>query len=111
SVYRVEQIIYTRTFNHKKYGEEKYFKTIKNLMSSVFDTSIPHATASSISSQLKTKCYGKSGLTDYDSYMMGFNDDILIGVWAGYLDNQLLEDSITKRLPKEIFVKLLNAYY
>ncbi|MDE5856403.1 MAG: hypothetical protein K2H06_05085, partial [Anaeroplasmataceae bacterium] len=103
------QIIYARTYKHKKYGEEKYFKEIKNLMSSVFDASIPHSTASSISNLLKTKCYGKSGLTDYDSYMMGFNDNVLIGVWAGYLDNQPLEDSSTKRLPKEIFVKLLNA--
>lgn len=110
TVYREEQVIYARTYKHKKYGEEKYFKEIKNLMSSVFDASIPHSTASSISNLLKTKCYGKSGLTDYDSYMMGFNDDVLIGVWAGYLDNQPLEDSSIKRLPKEIFVKLLNAY-
>ncbi|MCM1131467.1 MAG: penicillin-binding protein [Roseburia sp.] len=111
TVHREEQVIYARTYKHKKYGEEKYFKEIKNLMSSIFDTSIPHSTASSISKYLKTKCYGKSGLTDYDSYMVGFNDDILIGIWAGYLDNQPLEDSSTKRLPKEIFVKLLNAYY
>ncbi|MDE5855844.1 MAG: penicillin-binding protein, partial [Anaeroplasmataceae bacterium] len=101
TVSREEQVIYARTYKHKKYGEEKYFRTIKNLMSSVFDTSIPHSTASSISNRLKTKCYGKSGLTDYDSYMMGFNDNVLIGVWAGYLDNQPLEDSSTKRLPKE----------
>ncbi|MDE7213345.1 MAG: penicillin-binding protein, partial [Anaeroplasmataceae bacterium] len=110
SVYREEQVIYVRTFKHKKYGDAQYFKTIKNLMASVFDSSIPHATASSISSRLKVPCYGKSGLTDYDSYMMGFSDDVLIGVWAGYLDNQLLEDINTKRLPKEIFTKLLNAY-
>lgn len=110
SIYREDQIIYTRTTKHKKYGIEKYFKTIKNLMSSVFDPTIPHSTASSISSSLKTKCYGKSGLTDYDSYMMGFNEDILIGVWAGHLDNQLLTDSSTKRLPKEIFANLMNAY-
>ncbi|MDE6656646.1 MAG: penicillin-binding protein, partial [Anaeroplasmataceae bacterium] len=109
SVSRDNQVIYVRSYNHKKYGEEKYFKEIKNLMSSVFDTSIPHSTASSISHRLKTKCYGKSGLTDYDSYMMGFNEDILIGVWAGHLDNQLLEDSTTKRLPKDIFAELLNA--
>ena len=79
-------------------------------MSSVFDPNIPHATAASLSSRLKVPCYGKSGLTDYDSYMMGFSDAVLIGVWAGYLDNQLLEDINTKRLPKEIFTKILNAY-
>lgn len=107
---RDNQIIYTRNFKHKTYGEERHFRTIKNLMSSVFDPSIPHSTASSISSKLKTKCYGKSGLTDYDSYMLGFSDNVLVGVWAGYLDNQVLEDTTTKRLPKEIFLNLMNSY-
>ncbi len=80
-------------------------------MSSIFDSSIPHSTAASIASKLPTKCYGKSGLTDFDSYMMGFSDDILIGVWSGYLDNQPLEDITSKRIPKEIFLKLINSYY
>lgn len=92
----------------KVLGIPKYFKEIKSLLNSVFDSHIPHATASSIGSLLKTTCYGKSGLTDYDSYMIGFNDDVLIGIWAGYLDNQKLTDSKTKRLPKEIFLKLMN---
>lgn len=108
---RDNQVVYQRESHYKKYGNEEHFKTIKNLMSSVFDPTIPHSTASSLATQLKTKCYGKSGLTDYDSYMMGFNEDVLVGVWAGYLDNQLLEDTSTKRLPKEIFVSLLNAYF
>ncbi|MDE7162407.1 MAG: penicillin-binding protein, partial [Anaeroplasmataceae bacterium] len=110
SIQRENQTIYKRDLHYQVLGEATYFKTIKGLMSSVFDSSIPHATAASIRNQLKTKCYGKSGLTDYDSYMMGFNEDILVGVWAGYLDNQALEDAQTKRLPKEIFVDLINAY-
>lgn len=110
SIQRENHIIYRRTYRFKTLGEAKYFKTIKNLMSSVFDPTIPHSTASSLNHILKTKCYGKSGLTDYDSYMMGFNDDILVGVWAGYLDNRLLEDLQTKRLPKDIFARIINSY-
>ncbi|MBD5390759.1 penicillin-binding protein, partial [bacterium] len=110
SIQRENQWIYQRTYHFKTLGDAKYFKSIKTLMASVFDSSIPHSTAGSISKQLKTKCYGKSGLTDYDSYMMGFNDEILVGVWAGYLDNRLLEDAQPKRLPKEIFTRMINAY-
>lgn len=110
SIQRENQVIYTRKCQISILGEEKHFKTIKSLMASIFDPTIPHATAASIQTLLNTKCYGKSGLTDYDSYMMGFNDEILVGVWAGYLDNQALEDPRIKRLPKDIFVELINAY-
>lgn len=101
--------IYTAKPKTKILGNPFYFKEVKELMTGLFDASIPHATASSIGSLLKTECYGKSGLTDFDSYMIGFNDDVLIGVWAGYLDNQQLNDSKMKRLPKEIFLRLMNS--
>ncbi len=102
---------YQAKTEYKSLGSSEDFKKIKDLMSSIFDSSIPHSTAASIASKLPTKCYGKSGLTDFDSYMMGFSDDILIGVWSGYLDNQPLEDITSKRIPKEIFLKLINSYY
>ena len=105
-----QQKVYSRIIKKEQFGENAYFAKIKNLMASTFDPSIPHATGSSLSQFLKTKCYGKSGLTDFDSYMMGFNEDVLIGVWSGYLDNSLLEDATVKRLPKDIFLNLINAY-
>lgn len=110
SIQREKQLIYTRNYHFKNFGNKQHFQTIKALMASVFNPEIPHSTASSIYPLLKTKCYGKSGLTDYDAYMMGFTEDILVGVWAGYLDNQPLEDIETMRLPKELFTKIVNSY-
>ncbi len=102
--------LYQANIKNKTIGIPDYYQQIKSLMTGLFNPSIPHATAGSIGPYLKTKCYGKSGLTDYDSYMMGFNEDILIGVWSGYLDNTKLTNSHHKRLPKEIFLKLMNSY-
>ncbi len=105
-----DKLKYTCEDKYQILGEPIHFKTIKELMTGLFSSSIPHATASSIAGLLKTKCYGKSGLTDFDSYMIGFNDAVLVGVWAGYLDSQELTDLETKRLPKELFVRLINSY-
>lgn len=105
-----DKLIYKAFIDPQRLGIPTYFKQIKELMSGLFNSTIPHATASSIGSLLKTKCYGKSGLTDYDSYMIGFNEEILIGVWTGYLDNTKLENSHIKKLPKEIFLNLINHY-
>ena len=89
-------------------GNSEIFTKIKNLMSAVFDNNIPHSTASSISGNLITKCYGKSGLTDYDSYMIGFSNNILVGAWSGYTDNDKLISIEEKRIPKQLFVELIN---
>lgn len=103
-----EKIIYQRKIKQTVLGKEKYFKSIKELMAGTFDSNIAHSTAGYLHNKLKTKCYGKSGLTDYDSYMLGFNDKILVGIWSGYLDNSYLDDAYIKKLPKEIFLELIN---
>ena len=81
---------------------------IKELLEAPFDTTISHATCSSISKYLEMKCYGKSGLTDYDSYMIGFSDKTLVACWCGDINNEPLIEYEYKKLPKEYFVKLMN---
>ena len=82
---------------------------IKSLLSNTFNPNIPNATGKSISHLLNTKCYGKSGLTDYDSYMIGFNDENLVSVWCGDINNEKLNNSNYKKLPKELFYKTINC--
>ena len=78
------------------------------MLASTFNTSIPHSTCSNITYRLKTKCYAKTGTTDYDAYIIGFNDDLLIASWVGYLDNTLLTDNYIKKIPKEMFIEYIN---
>jgi membrane peptidoglycan carboxypeptidase len=92
----------------KMYGKQTPYIQIKNMLGNTFNTLIPHATCTNIAYRLKTKCYAKTGSTDYDSYIVGFNEDILVGVWAGHLDNQKLTNTNTKKIPKEIFIDYIN---
>ena len=96
--------------NKKMYGKQTPYIQIKNMLGSTFNTLIPHATCSNIAYRLKTKCYAKTGSTDYDSYIVGFNEDVLVGVWAGHLDNQKLTNTNIKKIPKEIFIDYINMY-
>lgn len=70
-------------------------KKIVNMMKSMF-------TISSTYLNELTDYSGKSGLTNYDSYMIGFNDTNLISVWVG-TDKEELTDLSLKILPKQIF--------
>lgn len=89
--------------------DEKYTKIIKELMKSMFDTTIaPNVTGRNMSAKLKTTFMGKSGLTDYDSYMIGFNNSYIIGCWSGYIDNKKLTDQSLKAIPKRLFIDYAN---
>ena len=104
------KIIYEQKTNKKALGNAEYFKQIKDIMSGTFDPNISNSTCGHLNYLLKNKCYGKSGLTDYDSYMIGFNEDVLVAVWSGFLDNNILDDHELKRLPKTVFIKQINAF-
>ncbi len=110
-IYEIELNDKSLSFHTKtiQLGNKDICNQIKELMSSVFDVSIPHATCNSIAKKLKTKCYGKSGLTDYDSYMIGFDENNLVAVWSGDINNQKLLNTEYKRLPKELFYKAMNC--
>ena len=84
---------------------ENYTCIISSLMMGMFDQSIAsNVTGASIANSLPKYTKGKSGLTNYDSYMIGYNNDYIIGCWAGYIDNKLLTDNSLKALPKKLFV-------
>jgi membrane peptidoglycan carboxypeptidase len=104
----INDTIYTYTPSKTLIGIPNICDEIKELMGYVFSSSIKYATASSLERKLKYKCYGKSGLTDFDSYMIGFNEDNIVGVWVGDINNSLLTNIEYKRLPKELFCNLIN---
>jgi len=74
------------------------------LLTSTYDYNfIDYASPSclSIAPKLSRKYAVKSGSTDTDSVMIGYNKDVIVGVWAGYDDNQILtakELSYTKHV-------------
>lgn len=89
--------------------DKTIIKQVDNLLKAPFDSSISNSTCSFLNSSLKTPCKGKTGLTDYDSYMIGYTDNNLVCVWAGNVDNDYLADSSIKRLPKILFRDLINS--
>ena len=84
---------------------------INELLTNTFDTNLNsnvNVTGNSISNKLITKASGKSGLTDYDSYMIGYSPLYTIGIWTGNDDNSLLTDQISKEFPKKAFLYIFN---
>ena len=84
---------------------------LNNLLLNTFDTNLGgniSVTGSSISSSLDYKVAAKTGLTDYDSYIVGFTPLYTIGIWSGNIDNSILSDTLSKSIPKLLFPLIMN---
>jgi len=84
---------------------------INDALTNTFDTNmsnIVHVTGESISNKLNTKSSAKSGLTDYDSYMIGYTPLYTVGIWCGNTDNTPLTDSVSKAFPKQLYLEIMN---
>lgn len=84
---------------------------ISDALTNTFDTNMSnsvHVTGESISAKLNTKSAAKSGLTDYDSYMIGYTPLYTVGIWCGNTNNSLLTDQKSKAFPKQLYLEIMN---
>lgn len=53
----------------------------------------------------------KSGTSDWDSIVVGFNPEYTIAVWNGYDDNRVMDSAEDRRIAKRIWKGMFNALY
>ncbi len=86
---------------------------LSEAMTSVFDTNITYnirPTGAIISSLLTHKYAGKSGSTNTDNWMVGFNPDISLVVWTGYDDNRQITKRSDKTFCKYVWADVIESY-
>lgn len=88
---------------------------LNEAMTSIFDNNLTYnirPTGVSIKSLLRSgKFAAKSGSTDTDNWMVGYNNDVVISVWTGYDDNRLITSTEDTKFGKYIWADSINAYY
>ncbi len=68
-----------------------------------------YPTCYDITDKLSNKYSVKTGTTDTDHLIFGYNKDIVIGIWAGYDNNSISENSNSK-LIKNMWVEMIENY-
>lgn len=68
-------------------------------------------TGYSLSYSLNNPFSGKSGLTDFDNWMIGFNPKLVLGVWTGYDFDQTLTNASEKGYSKQLWGYVMNHYF
>lgn len=69
-----------------------------------------YPTLISLLPQITNKYAIKSGTTDTDLIIMGYNKDVVLGVWNGYDDNSVV-DSSKYSYHKNIWIDTMEAYF
>lgn len=109
-----DKILYEKTESSSlKVADETDVFLLNSAMTSVFDRNVSVnilPTGARISSLLSNPFAAKSGSTDYDNLIVGFNQDICIGIWTGYDDNRKITSSVDTSFGKSIWARTINNY-
>ena len=87
---------------------------LNELMTNIFDTNIIYNTRPTgvqIASRLSNTFAAKSGSTDTDNWMIGYNKDLLVSIWTGYDDNILITKKSDKLICKYLFADIVEEYF
>ncbi len=85
---------------------------LNNLLTATYDKDYidyNYPTAINLVSKLTHKYGIKSGTTNTDTWYIGFNNDVVTAVWAGYDDNRNIDKSDYK-YARDIWYKSIEAY-
>ncbi len=85
---------------------------LSETMTNVFDNNLAiniNTTGATIAAKLTKKYAAKSGSTNTDNWMIGFNKNIVLGIWTGYDNNEIVKNSLTKYI-KNIWADAMESY-
>lgn len=103
-------VIYQYKYENEYILNKKYVYILNNMMSNTYNYKMINYTSPtmiSISSLLDGKYAIKSGSTDTDYWTIGYNNDILMMIWAGNDDNSKTKASESK-ITKKIWAKTIS---
>lgn len=109
-----DKILYENKVIKKEISDSDDVYILNEAMTYLFDNRITYnirPTGVSISSLLKMKLAAKSGSTDTDNLFLGYNADIVIGIWSGYDDNKEITNVQDLSFGKYLFADIINGYY
>lgn len=104
-------VLYSKRLNKEQLLDEKKAFILTELMTGMFDEQLDGympVTGTPIIKQLSRPYAGKSGTTEFDSWMIGFSPHIVTGVWVGYDDNRRITRPTEKQYAKKIWAEFME---
>ena len=111
SVTSDDKVLYEHKTTPKRMLQRNETLLLSQLLTSTFDIrNKGYAFPSMYGYQPKVTMAAKSGTSDWDSLVMGYNPEYVIGVWCGFDDNRKLAKQYYAN-SKKIFQDTINTLY
>ncbi len=105
-------IIYSRTLQPKQLLDRDDTLVLTSLLRAPFDIKNTHVSGPSLLGyEPYTTVSAKSGSSDWDSLIVGYNPLMTLVVWTGYDENQVIEDTEERRLSRYMFQDVFNEIF
>ncbi|MEG2507204.1 MAG: transglycosylase domain-containing protein [Longicatena sp.] len=105
------KVIYKRELDSKRLLQRDETLILNQMLTSTFDIANKSYTFPSMyGHEPSIKVAAKSGTSDWDSLVMGFNPEYTIGIWSGFDDNRELKKEYYN-MSKQIFKDTFNTLY
>ena len=106
-----DNILYEHKDNSTQVLDENYVYILNNMLSLTYDYDMidySYPTNISIKALLSNKYAIKSGSTDTDNWVIGFNPNAVMSIWVGYDNNDKLKENDYKYI-KKIWAKTMES--
>ena len=107
-----DNLLYEHKNNSVSVLNNDYVYILNNMLSLTYDYDMidyTYPTNISIKALLSNKYAIKSGSTNTDNWVIGFNKNAVMGIWVGYDDNTNLKDTDYKYI-KKIWANTMESY-
>ena len=105
-------VIYEADYNEETVLDKRYVYILNELLTNTYNYDyIDYAspTLLTIKGLLNHKYAVKSGTTDTDFYVVGYNPEALVMVWNGYDDASSVKD-VSSKITKQIWARTIESY-
>lgn len=105
-------ILFSQNDNYKYKFNKTTCYLLSEALTNVFDSKIRinvSPTCASIDQMLTSKFSAKTGSTDFDGLIVGYNNILTLGIWTGYDDNKTLQKQEAKYI-KYIWAYIMEKY-
>jgi membrane peptidoglycan carboxypeptidase len=106
------KVLYQNKKEYKQRFHQDNCYILSETLTNVFDNHLAiniNTTGSAIANKLTHKYAGKSGSTNTDNWMIGYNSELVLGIWTGYDDNKFIDNSDVKFI-KYIWAEIMENY-
>ena len=111
AIYQENHVLYENKNKYETFFDMDTTIVLNQMLTSTFDLKNKTVTMPTLyNASPNVKVAAKSGTSDFDSLIVGYNPDYTVGIWSGFDDGRILKEEYFQ-ISKNVFKDTFNTLY